>query len=117
MNEWARSQCFDDQDMLTRINCAGKRMMQYATHTLFTCCEGVEPTSFAKIVPFFDVKFKIGDFISDLKVISFSLYSYLLFPFFSATPCAAGTLGEKEADSTSHFRFDPIRVFYENFGF
>ena len=39
------------------------------------------------------------------------------FLFFSATPCAAGTLGEKEADSTSHFRFDPIRVFYENFGF
>ena len=75
MNEWARSQCFDDQDMLTRINCAGKRMMQYATHTLFTCCEGVEPTSFAKMdakkVPFLDVKFNIGDFISDLKVISF----------------------------------------------
>ena len=82
MNEWARSQCFDDQDMLTRINCAGKRMMQYATHTLFTSCEGVEPTSFAKIVPFLDVKFKIGDFISDLKVISFFLYSYLFFPFF-----------------------------------
>ena len=96
-------------------------MMQYATHALFTCCEGVEPNSFAKMdakkFPFLDVKFKIGDFISDLKVISFSLYSYLLFPFFSATPCAAGTLGEKEADSTSHFRFDTIRVFYENFGF
>ena len=56
--------------------------MQYATHTLFTCCEGVEPTSFAKIVPFLDVKFKIGDFISDLKVISFFFYSFLLFPFF-----------------------------------
>ena len=49
------------------------------------CCEG-KPTSFAKMdakkVPFLDVKFKIGDFISDLKVISCFLYSFLLFPFF-----------------------------------
>ena len=101
----------------SRASIAREKDDAIVSHTLFTCCEGVEPTSFAKIVPFLDVKFKIGDFISDLKVISFSLYSYLLFPFFSATPCAAGTLGEKEADSTSHFRFDPIRVFYENFGF
>ena len=43
---------------------------------------GVEPTSFAKIVPLLDIKFKIGDFISDLKVISFFFYSFLLFPFF-----------------------------------
>ena len=35
-----------------------------------------------KKVPFLDVKFKIGDFISDLKVISCFLYSFLLFPFF-----------------------------------
>ena len=53
---------------------------------IFTCCEGVEPTSFAKMdaynFPFLNVKFKIGDFISDLKVISFFLYSYLFFPFF-----------------------------------
>ena len=49
-------------------------------------CEGSNrPPSLkmdAKKVPFLDVKFKIGDFISDLKVISFFFYSFLLFPYF-----------------------------------
>ena len=55
MNEWARSQRFDDQDMLTRINCAVKWMMQYPTRTLFTFVKGSNrPPSqkWMNIIPF-----------------------------------------------------------------